>query len=685
MSNKLIAKMLIRGSLAIVLAFVVWAFTAILSPCDKGIVYAAGEYRLPWPICSTVTVTQGNRTQGPSHLPGTYMEYAIDFGLKEGDPVAAVHEGKVSHLQNGMTACGGRELASKANYVVIDHGDDTSALYLHLQSASVKEGDAVARGQIIGLAGKTGWTYCRTHLHFQLQKTGGWWEQSRPISFFEASGDSLSRGTQIHSQNSLVKSGPPSTGWIAFLNKNNLWIGHPDGSELTSTTNNPISDSQSPPILDYKWSPDGKTLAYSTHSNIYLYDTQTSTTTLLEIGGSSGFDWGGFDWSPNGNQIIYATLFSEGCPWCNDGLWVIRIEDGRKRQVVPPSTNIPGFKSPQWSSEGSHVLFYIPTIFVPFSTPSGNGVADFNTGESIRLPINIPEGQTFRSCTWAPSELTIACPIGSNENSKQSELLLIDVSGNIIRKIILPVKMQFPMVKWSPDGQKLAIGYYYEEKPWTDILTLDTQAIETLTPGLPSDWSPDGQWLLITNFGDNGTSTISLIDINTGQASLLSEGGGGVWQPTSTANTALPTPTNQPALALSLDRKSVESVMEWISYGLANGDVTVFEELITEDYIYYGHGMAGGRNQMTRADFFGMLTERILSRPICEGYILSDTSISVFTSSWEPHWQDGRVSSEFINFTLPNFGEGFSLNQAFFQPSPALLEYVDSKPCPRVL
>jgi hypothetical protein len=162
---------------------------------------------------------------------------------------------------------------------------------------------------------------------------------------------------------------------------------------------------------------------------------------------------------------------------------------------------------------------------------------------------------------------------------------------------------------------------------------------------------------------------------------------------TPTVETQLPTLTNQPTPALLLDRKSVESVMEWTSYGLANGDITVFEKLITDDYIYYGHGMTGGRNQISRVDFLNLLTARIMSRPICEGYVLiSDgdtnaggaTSIWVFTSAWKPEWVDDKVSSEFIHFALTNKGDGFAIYHAYFQPAPAMLDYVDHQPCSTV-
>lgn len=157
--------------------------------------------KLPWPGCDTETVSQGN-AQGPSHEPGSSMEYAIDFALAEGARVSAVRSGRVSHVQDGKSRCGGPGLASEGNYVVVDHGDGTSALYLHLQRASVTRGQDVRQGQEVGLSGKTGWTYCVPHLHFQLQQSGPiWFSQSIPMTFDDAPGAKFVRFEDLHSEN----------------------------------------------------------------------------------------------------------------------------------------------------------------------------------------------------------------------------------------------------------------------------------------------------------------------------------------------------------------------------------------------------------------------------------------------------------------------------------------------------
>ncbi len=82
------------------------------------------------------------------------------------------------------------------NYVVIDHGDGTSALYAHLKYNSVlpNVGDYVRQNQPIAQSGNTGHSTA-PHLHYSLQKTPsnipaggfrnsrGYWTESLPSSF----------------------------------------------------------------------------------------------------------------------------------------------------------------------------------------------------------------------------------------------------------------------------------------------------------------------------------------------------------------------------------------------------------------------------------------------------------------------------------------------------------------------
>lgn len=74
---------------------------------------------------------------------------------------------------------------SKSNYVLVDHGEDTTSLYLHINSAKVTVGQRVRQGDVLALSGSTG---CSTgpHLHFQVQANcASYWCTSRTVTFVE--------------------------------------------------------------------------------------------------------------------------------------------------------------------------------------------------------------------------------------------------------------------------------------------------------------------------------------------------------------------------------------------------------------------------------------------------------------------------------------------------------------------
>lgn len=60
---------------------------------------------------------------------------------------------------------------SYGNYVVISHGPGNTTLYAHMSSRSVKEGDAVTQGQVIGITGSTGIS-SGPHLHYEITEGG---------------------------------------------------------------------------------------------------------------------------------------------------------------------------------------------------------------------------------------------------------------------------------------------------------------------------------------------------------------------------------------------------------------------------------------------------------------------------------------------------------------------------------
>lgn len=177
----------------------------------------AARYLLPWAAGSAYPVLQGIELTDP--LTGACssgctthrdegMHLAVDFDLPEGTEVLAARGGTVALVQGSWRPdhCGGLAapaagapdgfivsplIGNEANLVVIDHGDGTSALYLHLSEvapailAKAQTGEAVQTGELLGRSGRTGLTQCRPHLHFQVERTvrADWFTDSLPVSF----------------------------------------------------------------------------------------------------------------------------------------------------------------------------------------------------------------------------------------------------------------------------------------------------------------------------------------------------------------------------------------------------------------------------------------------------------------------------------------------------------------------
>jgi murein DD-endopeptidase MepM/ murein hydrolase activator NlpD len=108
------------------------------------------------------TFNDGHRSQ---HL-------GLDLFAREGSKVKALDAGTVVLVRDCFLA---------GNVVVVAHGGGIASAYYHLSKTSVAEGDAVAQGDEIGLAGHTGRT-TGPHLHLSIHVPGGMVD---PAAFFK--------------------------------------------------------------------------------------------------------------------------------------------------------------------------------------------------------------------------------------------------------------------------------------------------------------------------------------------------------------------------------------------------------------------------------------------------------------------------------------------------------------------
>jgi murein DD-endopeptidase MepM/ murein hydrolase activator NlpD len=140
-----------------------FAYNRMLSPNqlnngDLQIVY-------PVPVAAPITSPFGWRVHP---ISGTRRFHSgTDIGAAQGTPVLAAYSGRVK----GADYLGGYGLA-----ITIEHKNGTlDTLYAHLSQISVRPGDWVEQGTMIGEVGSTG-ASTGPHLHFELRKlaSDGW-------------------------------------------------------------------------------------------------------------------------------------------------------------------------------------------------------------------------------------------------------------------------------------------------------------------------------------------------------------------------------------------------------------------------------------------------------------------------------------------------------------------------------
>lgn len=114
-----------------------------------------------WPTVSRLITSP----YGYRHDPFTgklSFHRGIDIAGKLNDPVYAAASGIVHTVGSDRL---------HGNHVIVEHSEGLRTWYMHLNKATVKKGDAVDKGQMIGKLGTTGRS-TGPHLHYEVIKSG---------------------------------------------------------------------------------------------------------------------------------------------------------------------------------------------------------------------------------------------------------------------------------------------------------------------------------------------------------------------------------------------------------------------------------------------------------------------------------------------------------------------------------
>ncbi|MGH7524844.1 MAG: murein hydrolase activator EnvC family protein [Gemmatimonadales bacterium] len=114
---------------------------------------------LDWPVDGDIVINFGPDTLPQSEGGGVIRWTGIGIKAPVGTPVRAVAAGKVVRVQR---------LSTYGLGVVLQHGNGYYSLYWQLQSATVHEGEQIARGATVGTVGGQN-TAKGPHLYFEIR------------------------------------------------------------------------------------------------------------------------------------------------------------------------------------------------------------------------------------------------------------------------------------------------------------------------------------------------------------------------------------------------------------------------------------------------------------------------------------------------------------------------------------
>ncbi len=119
---------------------------------ETGSTSASGGFR--WPARGRVIAGFGPKPTGQQND-------GINLAVPEGTPIKA--------SEDGVVAYAGNELKGYGNLVLVRHSNGYVTAYAHASELTVKRGESVKRGQMIGKSGQTG-NVTSPQLHFEIRK-----------------------------------------------------------------------------------------------------------------------------------------------------------------------------------------------------------------------------------------------------------------------------------------------------------------------------------------------------------------------------------------------------------------------------------------------------------------------------------------------------------------------------------
>jgi murein DD-endopeptidase MepM/ murein hydrolase activator NlpD len=150
--------------------------SALKYTLDPSSIPKSGSTVFSWPLDNVIITQRFGKTVAAKRLYVSGSHNGVDFGAKMGTAVKAMLNGKVVGTGDTDITC---PRASFGRWVLIEYPNGLTAIFAHLSVISVKQGDVVAQGQIVGYSGNTGYS-TGPHLHVSLYASNAVKVENRP-------------------------------------------------------------------------------------------------------------------------------------------------------------------------------------------------------------------------------------------------------------------------------------------------------------------------------------------------------------------------------------------------------------------------------------------------------------------------------------------------------------------------
>ena len=237
----------------------------------------------------------------------------------------------------------------------------------------------------------------------------------------------------------------------------------------------------------YFTSPDSKMFVYNPCCNspnpVFVANVDGTGVRQITPDGIDGF---GAQWSPDGSMLVYQRR--DGATEKIGNLFVVDVATGEATRItdLDPAHYGWWFLSPSFSPDGQTIIFHMPrgpdddvnTRWDLWSVPVAGG-------EPTLVVHNASMG------VYAPDGGTLAYLDSPRGFWASSRLMLADVDGSDPRLLVEGTRIDFP--RWSPDGARIA----YTDVDGIHVVDVSTGEASLVAEGASSDWFGDDTLVVV--------------------------------------------------------------------------------------------------------------------------------------------------------------------------------------------